>query len=448
MKKILISLTLAAGLLAFPADAQKAAMGPKAGISAVSGVSLSSIEAPIGCAATNVLFFGTPVTVGPKCDTRLTYDPTTGRFVVGPGNLLVVDPSFGVSIPALRIGSLYSGAVPVIGASGLVEAYSELKYTEPVSGVEEIVNGTFTGNADGWTLGAGWTYGTNYVAHTEDGTATLMSSGIVTNIGEMLKLSFTITAATTGTFRVISSGARTREVTATNGTYEMYFMAFSTSTSISFYPSSTARFRVDNVSLKRVTSLGGLRASSAISASALRILGLSLSPDLPENALRVTAAWDGLRTNVSLRDDAGVDNVNLSFQNLSLSGNLDAATGTTTLATTYLRIPVEINSAGSGSPNIIGLNETNKTFGNSGTAKNYHTLPSAFAGYIFTFVVLDTDGMRITAAAGDTIRIAGTVSAAAGYIEAATIGNTVTLVALDATQWVATSVIGTWTFGP
>jgi folate-dependent tRNA-U54 methylase TrmFO/GidA len=65
-----------------------------------------------------------------------------------------------------------------------------------------------------------------------------------------------------------------------------------------------------------------------------------------------------------------------------------------------------------------------------------------------TFIVQDGDGIRITAASGDTIRIAGTVTAAAGYVESTTIGNTVTLVAINATEWMATAVNGTWTFGP
>jgi len=46
------------------------------------------------------------------------------------------------------------------------------------------------------------------------------------------------------------------------------------------------------------------------------------------------------------------------------------------------------------------------------------------------------------AAAGDTIRIAANVSAAAGRIDSTTIGDSVTLKAINATEWVATSVVG------
>lgn len=39
-------------------------------------------------------------------------------------------------------------------------------YTFDTSTIEYITNGTFTGNANGWTLGSGWTYGANMVTHT------------------------------------------------------------------------------------------------------------------------------------------------------------------------------------------------------------------------------------------------------------------------------------------
>ena len=107
---------------------------------------------------------------------------------------------------------------------------------------------------------------------------------------------------------------------------------------------------------------------------------------------------------------------------------------------------VEASTAGSGSPNVLIAVESDKVLTNEGTtARNYHTLPTAVAGYRFTFVVQDTDGIRVTAGASDTIRIAGAVSSAAGTAEASAIGDSLTLVAINAVEWVATSYIGTWT---
>jgi len=107
---------------------------------------------------------------------------------------------------------------------------------------------------------------------------------------------------------------------------------------------------------------------------------------------------------------------------------------------------VEANTAGVGSPNILISSETDKTLTNEGaTAKNYHTLPTAVAGLTFTFIVQDADGIRVVANTGDTIRVAGTVSASAGYTESTTVGDVITLVAINATEWIAISYVGTWT---
>lgn len=111
-----------------------------------------------------------------------------------------------------------------------------------------------------------------------------------------------------------------------------------------------------------------------------------------------------------------------------------------------LKLLVEANAAGSGSPNIITASESNTVFTNEGaTALNYHTLPTAVAGLTYTFYVSDSDGIRITANTGDIIKINGVASATAGYAECLAIGGSITLTAINATDWVATSVIGTWT---
>lgn len=96
---------------------------------------------------------------------------------------------------------------------------------------------------------------------------------------------------------------------------------------------------------------------------------------------------------------------------------------------------VEANTANSGSPNIITAAESGSVFTNEGaTALNYHTLPTAAAGLVYTFYVQDTDGIRVVANTGDTIRIDTAVSAAAGYAESTTVGSSVTLTAINATE--------------
>ncbi len=109
---------------------------------------------------------------------------------------------------------------------------------------------------------------------------------------------------------------------------------------------------------------------------------------------------------------------------------------------------VEANTAVAASPNIITFDESRTFFTNEGvTALNHHDLPTAAAGIEFTFYIQDANGMQINAATGDTIRIGSSVSASAGNISSTTVGECITLVAINATEWVAKSVINAsnWT---
>jgi hypothetical protein len=78
------------------------------------------------------------------------------------------------------------------------------------------------------------------------------------------------------------------------------------------------------------------------------------------------------------------------------------------------------------------------------TVKPIVTLEAATAGVTRTFIIQDVDGMRIVAAAGDTIRIEGSVSASGGYAESTTIGSVLILMAINGTEWIAINKLGTW----
>ncbi len=95
---------------------------------------------------------------------------------------------------------------------------------------------------------------------------------------------------------------------------------------------------------------------------------------------------------------------------------------------------------------INAFNDQGRTFTNEGAAAIVvFTLPTAVAGQSYTFIVQDADLLRVVAAAGDTIRLGSSVSAAAGNVESTAIGDVVELIAINATEWIARSVIGTWT---
>lgn len=102
-------------------------------------------------------------------------------------------------------------------------------------------------------------------------------------------------------------------------------------------------------------------------------------------------------------------------------------------------------SANSSSPVGVADTESGILFTNEGaTALITFNLPTAVANLAYEFYVQDTDGVRVVANTGDTIRLGSSVSASAGRIDSTTVGSAVILRAINATEWVATSVVGTW----
>lgn len=96
-------------------------------------------------------------------------------------------------------------------------------------------------------------------------------------------------------------------------------------------------------------------------------------------------------------------------------------------------------------PTTITSAQKRTLFTNEGaSALNVQNLPTAVAGLEYAFYVQDADGIQVVAAAGDTIRINGSVSAAAGNAQSTTVGSSLLLVAINATEWVAITSSGTW----
>lgn len=115
----------------------------------------------------------------------------------------------------------------------------------------------------------------------------------------------------------------------------------------------------------------------------------------------------------------------------------------TALSAAYAITP---KTNGSGSPYSILTSDNTAIFTNAGAAAEvYLTLPAAATGLIYTAYCQNANGIRFVAQAGDTIRIAGAVSAGAGYASSTTTGSSVTLVAINSTEWVSIATNGSWT---
>lgn len=74
------------------------------------------------------------------------------------------------------------------------------------------------------------------------------------------------------------------------------------------------------------------------------------------------------------------------------------------------------------------------------------TLPTAATGLIYSVYIQAANTITIKAASGDTIRIGSSVTGDAGAITCTAVGSSVTLVAINATEWVSLAHEGTWSF--
>lgn len=191
------------------------------------------------------------------------------------------------------------------------------------------------------------------------------------------------------------------------------------------------------------------------------------------------AAWTttGVRhknTAVTLTDTTSSGTVASAYTNV-FGGNTIAATNTTTFteyATTFLSAPIagtnvtitkplalKVSGAAMFSGAVLAQSvvtpitttaspsstDSRTVYTNEGDADGtVFTLPTAIAGPQYTFIVQTAQTMTITASAGDTIRIGSSVTAAAGSISSLVVGSVITLQAINATEWIAISVVGSW----
>jgi len=143
-----------------------------------------------------------------------------------------------------------------------------------------------------------------------------------------------------------------------------------------------------------------------------------------------------LQCDISIRDNGHVligKSINDDVARLQVDG-----------AATFQRVvaPKAANYA----MNIEGDNF--KVFTNEGaSAPITYTLPTnPTAGLTYTLYVQSSNGISIHASLGTTIRIGANVTPAGGTISSTSVGNALTLVAINNTEWIATSYTMPWTF--
>lgn len=123
---------------------------------------------------------------------------------------------------------------------------------------------------------------------------------------------------------------------------------------------------------------------------------------------------------------------------------VEVLAGETHLLVTFAQVAVEAITA----TDTLAAAESRKVVTNEGAtgaaSGRAVTLPAAAAGLVFEVYCQDADLVRVVAGPGDTISIGGTVSKVAGYVEATAVGDALRLAAVNATEWVALAVVGSW----
>ena len=118
-------------------------------------------------------------------------------------------------------------------------------------------NGTFTGNATGWTLGAGWAYGTNNIIHTAGSTETA-SQNFTAVSGVLYRLQFSVGGAA-GTLTPSIGAVNGTAVAAGAGAVTQYLVAgASGSIALAFTPTTDFDGTLDSVVLEPLTGTGAV----------------------------------------------------------------------------------------------------------------------------------------------------------------------------------------------
>jgi hypothetical protein len=115
-----------------------------------------------------------------------------------------------------------------------------------------ISNGTFTGGATSWTVGTGWAYGTNNVAHTPGNTAALEQNFTAVS-GALYKVTFTIVSRSAGNVTPYIGAVAGTAVTAA-ATYTQYIVAAASgSVALKFTPDTNSDAVIDTIVLEKLT---------------------------------------------------------------------------------------------------------------------------------------------------------------------------------------------------
>lgn len=168
-----------------------------------------------------------------------------------------------------------------------------------VSGTELITNGTFTGSASGWTLGAGWAYGANAIAATAASTSA--QQNITTVAGAWHLASIDTGGWSTGSIQVLFNGTALTSAITTNTTTRAVFYGGAGGLHTFQITGTNATITADNVSVTVLPYLTAItNAPTQVTCSfvtAERILVACGCPDSNGNFDALRVRWTDTQNN-------------------------------------------------------------------------------------------------------------------------------------------------------
>lgn len=138
-------------------------------------------------------------------------------------------------------------------------------------GTNFVLNGTFTGNATGWTLGAGWAYGTNSVDKGAGAGVMSQTPAITPIAGLAYEITYTISGYSVGGVLTIGyGGGTTTRTIAADGTYKDIVVATGAG-DFTFTTVDAARYTIDTITcyygIPRYTNGCGVKAFTTVQST-------------------------------------------------------------------------------------------------------------------------------------------------------------------------------------
>jgi hypothetical protein len=382
---------------------------------------------------------------------KLAYDPATNQYFqmifidnVGSFNMYLKDVPQPVN-PGLASAISAVGATPVIApggvgnVTGLGTTGALTKWTNgPTSVIGDSVLTEAGGNI---TLGGGGALiipalTANGFLFVDGGTAGKIASSAAAINGELL-------IGSTGTNPVKATLTAGANIVITNGAGSISIAASLPANGV------TGAGTTGNLP-KYTNGAGAVIGDSIVSEAAavititgdLKISGLTANSFLYSGTAKQLTTTAAPTNGQLLIGSTGAAPAVGSIASADATIIITLGAGTIDIGTIGTKVFLISQSA---TPLNLTAANSQTTYTNEGAgAQIVINLPTAVAGLSFTFIVQDTDGIQVKASAGDTIRLGGSVSSVAGTATSTTIGSVITLTAINATEWIAVSLVGVW----